>query len=66
MDSEIKGPQACARGLRHHFGVNAVMKGVALPLLQKWMGHASITTTQIYTQIVGDEERLVASKMWIK
>jgi integrase len=31
--------------LRQTFGSNCVMAGVALATVQKWMGHASITTT---------------------
>lgn len=62
--SRINGIHACARALRHHFGVRATMTGVAMPLIQKWMGHASIQTTQIYTQIMGDEEKQIAQRVW--
>lgn len=34
--------------LRHTFATRLVMKGVALPVVQKLMGHASITTTARY------------------
>jgi integrase/recombinase XerD len=51
------------KSLRHAFGAEASMK-VALPMVQKWLGHASIRTTAIYTTLMGDEERAVARKTW--
>ncbi len=55
---------ASAKGLRHAFGVAAVSKGIALNLVQRWLGHAQITTTAIYADAVGEEERTIASRMW--
>jgi len=60
----VKGLQASPRGLRHGFAVSAVLSGVPLTLIQKWLGHASITTTAIYANVVGPEEREMASRMW--
>ena len=34
------GPHACPKGLRHGFGVQAVSRGIALNMVQKWLGHA--------------------------
>src|SRR3954451_11132812 len=34
------GPHACPKGLRHGFGVHAVSGGIALNMVQKWMGPA--------------------------
>jgi integrase/recombinase XerD len=51
------------KSLRHAFGAEASMH-VALPMVQKWLGHASIKTTAIYTTLVGNEERAVARKTW--
>ena len=47
------GPHACPKGLRHGFGVQAVSKGIALNMVQKWLGHAQLTTTAIYANAVG-------------
>ena len=58
------GPHCCPKGLRHGFGVNAVLSGVALTQLQVWMGHADLATTGIYTRALGREERRIAKKMW--
>jgi integrase/recombinase XerD len=58
------GPHATPRGLRHSFGVHAIRSGVPLNLVQRWLGHASMETTAIYLQAIGDEEREIAARMW--
>ena len=60
----ISGPQASPKGLRHTFGIHALLCGVPITSVQSWMGHARITTTQIYLQIGGAEEYRVATLMW--
>lgn len=60
----IVGPQAMPKGLRHGFGVRAVQAGVPLDLVQRWLGHADIATTAIYTRVIGPEERELARRMW--
>ena len=52
----IEGSRACARGMRHGFAVNHVMHEVPLPTIKKLMGHESLETTMIYTEIIGPEE----------
>ncbi|MBY0374221.1 MAG: site-specific integrase [Bryobacteraceae bacterium] len=59
------GPHATPRGLRHGFGLHAVRCGVPLNLVQRWLGHASLKTTAIYLQAMGDEELEIASRMWV-
>lgn len=58
------GPHATPKGLRHGFGLHAIRCGVPLNLVQRWLGHASMTTTAIYLQAMGSEEREIAAKMW--
>jgi integrase len=60
----VKGPQATPKGLRHGFGVAAIQAGIPLNLLQRWLGHAQLTTTAIYANAVGPEERNIAARMW--
>lgn len=36
---------------RHTFAVNALMNNVPLNVIQKWLGHSSIFTTSIYTEL---------------
>lgn len=63
-EARISGGQASPKGLRHGFGVSAVQAGVPLNLVQRWLGHADIKTTSIYTHVTGAEERALASRMW--
>lgn len=60
----ISGLQACPRGLRHGFAATAMFSGVQLTLIQKWLGHATIAATLIYTDLVGPEERALVRRMW--
>lgn len=58
------GPHATPKGLRHGFGLHAVRCGIPVNLVQRWLGHASMTTTAIYLQAMGREERDIAARMW--
>ncbi|NBB70217.1 MAG: tyrosine-type recombinase/integrase [Alphaproteobacteria bacterium] len=60
----IAGPQSSPKGLRHGFGVQAVSSGVPLNLVQRWLGHAQLSTTAIYADAVGAEERGLMARMW--
>ena len=40
--------------LRHTFGVSMARSGAPLRMIQAWMGHASITTTEIYADFAPD------------
>lgn len=65
IEAEIsEGSHRMPKGLRHGFGINAIMKNVPLNMLQKWMGHADIATTAIYANAIGKEEKAIADKMW--
>lgn len=59
-----EGVHASPKGLRHGFGLHAIRCGIPLNLVQRWLGHASMTTTAIYLQAVGSEEREIAARMW--
>lgn len=59
-----EGPHRCPKGLRHAYGINAIVKGTPLNMLQKWMGHADIKTTAIYANAVGPEEQDIAARLW--
>lgn len=61
----MTGRPACPRGFRHGFGVNALQAGVPLNILQRWLGHARISTTAIYADASGPEERELAKRFWI-
>lgn len=60
----ITGLRASPKGLRHGFGIHAAHSGITLNLIQKWLGHADIATTAIYTNATGPEEYAIAERMW--
>lgn len=62
--AQIVGRRACPRGLRHGFGVGTLQSGVPLNLIQRWMGHARLSTTAIYAAVCGPEEIAFAARFW--
>lgn len=60
-----EGPHMTPKGLRHSFDIHAIRSGVPLNLVQRWLGHASMSTAAIYLEAMGDEEREVAARMWV-
>src|SRR5262249_59548018 len=62
--AHVMGRLASPRGLRHGFGVGTLQSGVPLNLLQRWLGHARITTTAIYADVSGPEELAFAVRFW--
>lgn len=58
------GPHRSPKGLRHGYGVHAVVNGVPLHMLQRWLGHAQMSTTALYAEAVGKEEQHIAARMW--
>lgn len=65
-EAGISGPKASPKGLRHAFGVRAVLAKVPLNIVQRWLGHASMTTTAIYTTAIGSEQLELSDRMWLK
>jgi integrase/recombinase XerD len=60
----VIGTPAMPKGLRHGFGVTAFQSNVPPHLVQRWLGHASLSTTSIYGNVIGPEERAFAERMW--
>ncbi len=60
----LEGIKATPKGLRHAFGIACNQKKVQLNMAQKWLGHANIKTTAIYSNAVGEEERKIAERLW--
>ncbi|HLJ45469.1 MAG TPA: tyrosine-type recombinase/integrase [Bryobacteraceae bacterium] len=60
----IHGLCATPKGVRHGFGIKAVTSEIPLNMTQKWLGHARLATTAIYTDAIGPEEQKIAERMW--
>lgn len=61
----ISGLHSSAKGLRHGFAVHAISRA-PITKVKKWLGHSSLETTEIYLDVVGPEEREIASRLWIE
>jgi site-specific recombinase XerD len=62
--ARISGIAAMPKGMRHGFGVGTLQAGVPMTLVQRWLGHARLSTTAIYTDVVGAEEKAFARQFW--
>ena len=60
----IDGLQASPKGLRHGFAVGALVAGVPDTTVMRWLGHARLETTMIYTEAMGGEAQAIAKRMW--
>jgi integrase len=60
----VHGCPARPHGLRHGFGVGTLQANVPLTLVQRWMGHARLSTTAIYADACGPEELAFAERYW--
>ena len=60
----IAGVQASPKGLRHGFAMGALVAGVPDITVMRWLGHARLETTMIYTDAIGAEARSIARRMW--
>lgn len=60
----IEGGHASPKGLRHGFGIKAAVSNIPINIIQRWLGHARLTTTAIYANATGPEEKQLAQRMW--
>jgi len=59
----LEGIAATPKGLRHGFAIACLEKNIPLNMVQKWMGHSSITTTAIYVNATGEQEWNLAARL---
>ena len=52
--------RAHPHAFRHTYGRNCVLRGVPVPVLQKWLGHASMVDTQRYVELAGAHHEWVS------
>lgn len=64
LDAGIHASRAMPKSLRHGFAAGYLEEDVPLNIVQKWMGHARLTTTALYGNLIGREERRLAQKTW--
>lgn len=62
--AEISGLRASPKGLRHTFGVHAVLCAVPESRIKTWLGHEDQDTTAIYLEVNSVEDRALAQRMW--
>lgn len=62
--AKIVGKQATGKGLRHGFGVAMVTARKPIHVLAQLMGHSDSKTTEIYLQVVGEEQRQMVTDAW--
>ena len=62
--ANVAGAQASPKGLRHGFGVRAVLNDVPLNKIKTWMGHAKLSNTEIYLDVQDEEERTLMTRTW--
>jgi site-specific recombinase XerD len=63
-EAGVNGTRATPKGLRHSFAIACLSKEIPLTTVQKWLGHARLDTTSIYSNAVGKEEREMARRLW--
>ena len=56
-DRPRQGPPA---RLPAHLRPHCVLRGVPIPVLQKWLGHASMVDTQRYVELAGAHHEWVS------
>ena len=60
----LDGPYAFTQGIAAWVRRAGGVCRHPLNLVQKWLGHAQLTTTAIYANAVGEEEQSIATRMW--
>ena len=60
MEVGIDPKRAHPHSWRHTYGRNCVLRGIPLPVLQKWLGHQSLVDTQRYVELAGTHHEWVS------
>lgn len=60
----FSGKRITPHVLRHSFATDLLSKGVNLRLIQEFLGHRSITSTEIYTNVTNSQLRELHEKLY--
>ena len=60
VQAGIDPARAHPHAFRHTYGRNCVLRGIPIPVLQKWLGHASMVDTQRYVELAGAHHEWVS------
>jgi len=63
-EANLTGARACPKALRHSFAIAYISRNIPLAIVRKWLGHARLETTAIYLDVIGEEERELAKRLW--
>ena len=63
LEAAGQSPEFCIHCLRHTTATRLLQRGVALAIVQKFLGHKSIETTLKYTHIVDEDLANAANKL---
>ena len=64
LEARLEGAKASPKGLRHSYAIACISRNVPLTVVKKWLGHARLETTAIYLDVIGEEERELAKRLW--
>ena len=62
--ADLYGVKASPKGLRHGFAISCLEENVPFPLVSKWLGHASLRTTAIYSEFLIGSQTKFAERRW--
>jgi integrase/recombinase XerD len=54
-NSSLQGKQPTLHTLRHSIATHLLAQGMDIEMIQQFLGHATLETTQIYTHILNEE-----------
>ena len=60
LEVGIDPARAHPHAFRHTYGRNCVLRGIPIPVLQKWLGHQPLKDTQRYVELAGAHHEWVS------